>query len=144
MCVWTVVERGVCSVPVRFKMGLTFARFAGLVMLMSGVWLFAGNIGLVGGEYGYGPWVLPWILGTGVASAVGGLFYLLSIDGPRRFRTTRTRRWSWAGMFIGALVPSLIAPFLLLVVLLASPTLFLLQTANGTEEPVAPSDRAHP
>ena len=120
----------------RFKIGLTFARFAGLVMLMSGVWIFAGNIRLVGGEYGYGPWVLPWILGTGVAGAVGGLFYLLSIDGPKRFRTKRTRRWSWLGMMLGALVPSLVAPFLVVIVLLTSPTLFLLDTSQEAKRSV--------
>ena len=115
-------------------MGLIFARFAGLVMLMSGVWLFAGNVGLVGSDHGYGPWVLPWILGAGAAGAMGGVFYLVSFDGPDRFRTRRIRSSAWAGMLIGSLVPSIIAPLLLVVVLLAFPTLFFLRTADVTED----------
>ena len=122
------------------RVGLTLARLAGLVMVMFGVWVFAGNISLVftgepdGG--GFGPWVLPWILGTGLAGAFGGVFYLLSIDGPERFRTKRTRWWSWAGMMLGALVPSLVAPFLVVIVLLTSPTLFLLDTSQEAKRSV--------
>ena len=107
-------------------------------MVMSGLWLFLLNVGLVftgepsGG--GFGPWVLPWILATGLAGAIGGVFYLLSLDGPERFRTKPIRWWSWTGMLLGAVVPSLIAPVLVLIVLLTSPTLFLLDTSEGVRD----------
>ena len=122
------------------RVGLTLARLAGLVMVIFGVWAFAGSIRLfftseTDGS-GFGPWVLPWILGTGLAGAFGGVFYLLSIDGPERFRTKRTRWWSWAGMMLGALVPSIVALFLLLIVLLTSPTLFLLDTSQEAKRSV--------
>ncbi len=106
-------------------MGRTFAKFVGLVIMILGAWVVIINIGEAFRSTGvYQGWILLWILGSGLAGAVGGLFYLVSFDGPQRFRTTRTRLLSWLGMLGGALIPSMILPMLVVLVLAVSPTLF--------------------
>lgn len=106
-------------------MGRTFAKFVGLVVMILGAWVVIINIGeAFGSTGGYQGWILLWIFGSGLAGAVGGLFYLVSFDGPQRFRTTRTRLLSWLGMLGGALIPSMILPMLVVLVLAVSPTLF--------------------
>lgn len=109
--------------------GLTFARFSGLVMVILGGWVFGANVWelLTEGSSGTDTGVLVWILLTGAAGAVGGVLFLLSFDGPERFANRRTRTWGWIGMLAGAFLPSMVSPMLILVVLLASPALFTLE-----------------
>lgn len=110
-------------------MGLTFARFSGLVMVILGGWVFGANVSqlFTEGSSSTDTGVLIWILLTGAAGAVGGLLFLLSFDGPERLANRRTRIWGWIGMLAGAFLPSMVSPMLILVVLLASPALFTLE-----------------
>lgn len=106
-------------------MGRTSAKFVGLVIMILGAWVVIVNLGdAFQARGGYQGWVLLWIFTSGTAGAIGGLFYLVSFDGPDRFRTTRTRVASWFGMLGGALIPSMILPILVVLVLAVSPTLF--------------------
>jgi hypothetical protein len=105
---------------------VTFARFVGLAVLMYGAVIFFGNlIGAVGGA-DYQPfWALYLVLGLGLTGMSGAVCYLLTFDGPERWRTRGRRLLGWFGMMICAFVPSgllfLIAP----LVLLSASTLLL-------------------
>lgn len=114
--------------------GVTFARFVGLVVLILGGWIAGLNawLSLVSGD-GYDGSVLALVLLTGIAGAVGGVAYLLSFDGPKRFRTQRVRLYGWAGMLISALLPTSLTLMILPMVILVSPLLPWLRVAE--EEP---------
>jgi len=96
----------------------TLARLSGLVVLLYGAWMFSINlIEAVTGSNAYEPrWVLFVVLGTGLAGAIGGTLFLLSIDGPPRFRTPMLRAIGWVGMFICSALPTSLFYVMLIMV----------------------------
>lgn len=100
-------------------MGTTLARFVGLVVMILGGWTFWVNVI----DIEYEGLILIWILASGLVGAVGGLFYLLSWDGPERFRTQRTRLWSWAAMVLASLLPTSLTLMIFPMVAIVSPVL---------------------
>lgn len=75
-------------------------------------------------EVSYSGWILAWILFSGIAGAVGGVIYLLSFDGPERFRTRRHRFWGWGAMLLAFLLPTSLTLMLVPLVLLLIPSLY--------------------
>ena len=113
--------------------GRSVARFVGLAFVMLGVWILVVN--LLDIAY-HGRW-LALILGSGAAGAAGGTLYLLSFDGPGRFRSRPTRLVGWVGMLILALLPWSFWFVMQALVLVAVPSLFL------PAKPTAPSGVSH-
>jgi hypothetical protein len=104
----------------------TFARLTGLVVLLYGAWMFSVNLleGVTGSN-GYDPrWMLFLVLGFGLAGAIGGILFLLSLDGPPRFRTRSYRLIGWVGMLICAVLPTSLYYVLLIMVAISSLSLF--------------------
>lgn len=104
----------------------TFARLVGLVVLLYGAWMFSINLlEAVTGSNTYDPrWMLFVVLAFGIAGAIGGTLFLLSLDGPPRFRTRRHRLIGWVGMLICAALPTSLYYVLLLMVAISSVALF--------------------
>lgn len=115
-------------------MGRIFARFvAGSVALLSG-WMFFVNLA---GIQGWNPWVLVWILASGLAGAVGGALYLLSLDGPARFRTKRWRIGGWLAMLAAVLLPTNLTMMLVPLVLALIPSLLTVgRQVEGREDAI--------
>jgi hypothetical protein len=74
----------------------------GLIFVLAGGWLFLVNVA----EVSYSGGVLVWILLSGLVGATGGVLFLLSIDGPMRFRTRRTRLTGWVMMWALVVLPT--------------------------------------
>lgn len=112
-------------------MGLTFARFVGLAVMILGAWIFILNLV----DKGWSDLVLVWILASGLVGAVSGLGFLLSFDGPARFRNRWVRVISWAGMLASVALPTSLTFMLVPMVVLVLPTMFippkLVAEANG-------------
>jgi len=98
-------------------------------MTMLGVWVLAINLI----EDSYSGVIRVWILASGGLGAAGGLLYLLSFDGPDRFRTRWIRLSGWVGMLVLALLPWSFTFLVLPMVLLTIPTL-LVRPDKGSEE----------
>ncbi|HKX75992.1 MAG TPA: hypothetical protein VJR05_11465 [Acidimicrobiia bacterium] len=97
----------------------SYGRLMGLLVAGLGGWIAVSNLG----EGSYMGGTLAWILVSGVFGAVGGVVYLLSFDGPDRFRTPSVRRLAWLGMLVMALLPWSFQFVLLPMLLLTLPTL---------------------
>ncbi len=110
-------------------MGQTYARLIGLAMTLLGIWIVAIN--LIEGSYSGGIWV--WVLGSGALGAIGGVLYLMSFDGPDRFRTGRTRLAGWLGMLVLALLPWSFTFLVVPMVVLAIPTLIAKPEKAGVQ-----------
>jgi hypothetical protein len=103
------------------QMGLMFARLVALAVTLLGGWLFIINLI----ELNYEGWVLAWILVSGLIGAIGGPLFLLSIDGPRRFRVRSWRMSGWLLMLGSVLLPTSFQLYALPLVLLLAPTTLL-------------------
>jgi hypothetical protein len=108
------------------RLGWSLARLVGLAFVLAGGWLFLVNVV----EVSYSGGVLVWILLSGLVGATGGVLFLLSIDGPTRFRTRRTRLVGWVMMWALVALPSALILALAPMMLLTIPTL--------THDPDAP------
>lgn len=86
-----------------------FSRLVGLAFVLLGVWVLLVNVVEVlsvnGVEDRYAGWILVWILSAGFLGALGGVLFLLSFDGPARFRNRRVRFVGWLGILFLALLP---------------------------------------
>lgn len=106
-------------------MGVTFARFVGLLILILGGWAASSFIWALFAEDSQTESLVLVILVVlmWLAGAVGGLLYLLSFDGPSRFRTQKTRMWGWIGMLAAGLVPTSLTLMILPLVAAVIPLL---------------------
>jgi hypothetical protein len=106
-------------------MGVTFARFVGLMVLILGGWAATSFIWALFTEDSRTEslGLVALVVFMWLAGAVGGLFYLLSFDGPNRFRTQKTRMWGWIGMLAAGLVPTSLTLMILPLVAAVIPLL---------------------
>lgn len=119
-------------------MGWTFARFVAVSVAILSGWMFVVNLPLE--DRGWEPWALIWILVSGLAGAVGGVLYLLSIDGPHRFRTRAYRVSGWVAMLAAVLLPTSLTIMLVPLVLVLIPSLFAIpRRADDTDRAVTSS-----
>ena len=92
------------------------------------------------GETRYDPWwILPIVLFAGAVAAAGGTLFLLSLDGPTRFRTMRIRSWAVILMLSGGLLPTSLTLFVVPLTLLMLPSLFVSFPGESSEDEVATS-----
>jgi hypothetical protein len=111
-----------------------YGRLVGLIFALVGVWVLIVNLS----ARSYSGWVLVWILAAGLAGAAGGVLYLLSFDGPVRFRNRTSRLLGWGGMVFLSVLPTSLILVLFPMVLLAIPTLYLRESeATPPAEPTA-------
>ena len=110
-------------------LGLMLARLVALAVAAHGLWMFVINAI----ELDYDGWVLAWILLAGLAGVAGGLLFLLSFDGPRRFRTRTWRMWGWGLMLGSVLLPTSFGVFLVPLVVLVLPGFLIV--GNPGDEP---------
>lgn len=109
------------------SIGWMFARLIALAVAVVSGWMFVINVA----EMDYDGLILIWILVSGVAGVAGGVLYLLSIDGPVRYRTRRTRFLGWAAMLAAMLLPSSLSFFLLPILAVLIPSLFTIDSGSG-------------
>ena len=110
-----------------------FARFVGLLFALLGGWIFAVNIF----DDSYSGTVFAWIIVAGVSGAIGGVLYLLSFDGPTRFRTLKVRLTGWVGMLLLGLLPWSFAFLMIPLLLLTIPTLFTKGQSRSPNRPAS-------
>jgi hypothetical protein len=101
------------------RIGWSLARFVALTVMLLGAWILIVNLA----EMGYETWVLAWVLFSGLAGLLGGIAYLLSIDGPESVRTRQWRIWGWIGLLASVTLPHSFTLVVLPAVLLLIPTL---------------------
>ena len=111
-----------------------FARLTGLVVLLYGTWMVTINLfeAVTGSNTYEPPWMMFVVLGFGASGAVGGTLFLLSIDGPPRFRTPMIRAIGWVGMFICSALPTSL--FYLLLIMVAISAVVLLKPIDQVPE----------
>ena len=114
------MQRGL--LPIARGIGRSLARFAGLSFALLGAWIFAVNITL--GSYSAA--IRIWILSAGLMGLVGGVMFLLSFDGPARFRIRRARIAGWLGMLGLASVPTSLSFLLVGMLILTVPSVLRL------------------
>jgi hypothetical protein len=79
----------------------------GLAVLLFSLVVFAGNLaGALGGAAYDTPGLLLLIVGAGAIGLTGSIIFLLSLDGPERWRTIGWRAVGWVGMMIAAILPT--------------------------------------
>lgn len=85
----------------------TLSRFIGLTVFLWAAWILVNGSrdALTGVVYDQ-LWT-PWLMvGIAVVGLVGSVTFLLTFDGPRRWRTRGRRFLGWFGMMFCALLPS--------------------------------------
>ena len=109
------------------RFAATYARLVGLMVALLGAWLVSVNvIEHVLGENTYEPAsFLYLVIGLGLTGLVGGVAFLLSWDGPERFRSRAVRVMGWLGMVFMSLLPWTFSFVLFPLVALAGLTLFV-------------------
>jgi hypothetical protein len=103
-----------------------YGRLTGVLMLLYGGSIFAGNVMGMSAIYGYDtPGIMLAILAFGMVGFLSALGFLLSFDGPSGWRTTKKRAVTWIGMFLCALLPSSPIIIVLPMVVLAAVTILV-------------------
>jgi hypothetical protein len=99
--------------------------------------MFLGNliVGVAGADIEN--WVLVLVLTAAALGAAGAVLFLLSFDGPARWRTRSWRIAGWSGMFLCVMLPTGLSFFLLPLVGVASLTLAMKPVPPTPSEPVA-------
>lgn len=115
-------------------MGRVFARFVAVSVALISGWTFVVNVAQPGS---WETWAYLWITASGLLGTVGGVAFLLSLDGPARFRVKRLRLGGWVMMLLAVLLPTSLTFMLVPLVLVLIPTLFTVNRDNqAKEEPV--------
>ena len=103
-----------------------YGRLTGVLMLLYGGSIFAGNVMGMSTIYGYdSPGILLAILAFGMVGFLSAFGFLLTFDGPSGWRTTKKRAATWIGMFVCALLPSSLIVIVLPMVVLAAVTILV-------------------
>ncbi|HSM46014.1 MAG TPA: hypothetical protein VK969_13445, partial [Acidimicrobiia bacterium] len=102
--------------------------FVALAVILLSAWLFVAKALEVRHE----GLIFVWILISGLAGTAGGVLYLLSIDGPGRYRTRALRTAGWAMMLAAMTLPSSLSFFMLPMVALLFPTLVVIPKGDET------------
>jgi hypothetical protein len=89
------------------RIAATYARLIGILTALFGAWLVLVNVVEHGlGENTYEPpSVLYMVIGFGLVGLIGSVAFLLSWDGPDRFRSKGLRLVGWLGMVFMTLLP---------------------------------------
>lgn len=95
------------------KAYLWLGRFVGTAVFLYSAYLLVVWIAEIisGGRYEF-LWIAIWILGSAFVGTAASLLFLLTIDGPVRWRTAGMRMASWWLMFLSILLPTSISFFL--------------------------------
>jgi len=112
-------------------MGRVYARFVAVSVAILSAWLFVINVAQPGA---WEPWIYVWITASGLVGMAGGVIYLLSLDGPRRFRTRLSRWGGWVMMLVAVALPTSLTVMLVPLVALLIPTLFTVDQDDGARE----------
>lgn len=98
-----------------------YARFVAVSILLVGIRLLAVNLG----ENKFDD-TLAWIyvIAAGLTGVSGGVLYLMSLDGPIRYRTRTFRGLGWVLMLFTAALPSSLMLMTLPMVIVLIPGLF--------------------
>ena len=114
--------------PLLQWMGRMLVRFVGLIFVLYGLLLFAGTVvDLVQGDVDADTplWAVTWFLASGLAALVGGVIFILSFDGPPRWRT-RLRRGGGVGLMLASsLLPSTVGSIVFVFALLTIPSMWV-------------------
>lgn len=94
----------------------------GLMFVLLGVGVVGVN--LIDHDDMWGP-TFALVLGAGALALIGGVTYLVGIDGGPGFRSRGVRAVGWTLMLLPALLPSTWSIVLIPILLLALPTLFI-------------------
>jgi hypothetical protein len=111
------------------RLAQLFYRLMGLASAILGTWILVTNLV----DISYSSWILAWILSAGLLGAVGGVLFLLSFDGPVRFRNRQMRLLGWAGMLFLAFLPWSFQFVMLPLVLLVLPALSESDSTSWTD-----------
>lgn len=101
--------------------------------------MFLGNLVMAvveGNRYDAG-WVLFLVLAAAAVGLAGAVLFLLSFDGPTKWRTRTWRIVGWSGMILCLLLPTGISFFLLPLAGLAALTLGMKPVPPASPEEVA-------
>jgi len=100
-----------------------YGRFVGITILLYGAWLFGGNVVVyMISDTQDSPGVVLLILASGLVGFLSAVGFLLTFDGPPRWRNTKRRAAAWIGMFLCALLPSSFVIIVLPLVVMAALT----------------------
>ena len=103
-----------------------YGRFVGIAVLLYGGWIFGGNaVVYIVSDTQDSPVVALAILASGLLGFLSALGFLLTFDGPNRWRNTKRRAATWMGMFLCGLLPSSLVIFVLPLVVLAALTILV-------------------
>lgn len=111
-------------------MGWMYARFVAVSVALLGGVMFFNNLA----DKGFSRWEWIWIIASGLAGFVGGVSYLLTIDGPERFRQRWIRAAAWSAMLSSVLLPTSLTFMLVPLTLVLAPTLFLGWPKPGADD----------
>lgn len=112
--------------PLLQWMGRMLVRFVGLIFLLYGLLLFVGSlIDMAQGEVDAPWWAIAWVLASGLVALVGGVTFILSFDGPPRWRS-RLRRGVGVGLMLASsLLPSTVGSVVFVFAILSIVTMWV-------------------
>ncbi len=112
--------------PLLQWMGRMLARFVGVIFVLYGALLFFGNLfGLIGGNVDAPWWAILWVLASGALAMAGGVFFILTFDGPGPWRAKRRRATAVALMMLSSFVPSTVGAITFVFAVLAVPSIWV-------------------
>ena len=104
-------------------MGRMLARFVGLIFVLYGALLFFGNLfSYFGGNVDAPWWAISWVLASGLVAMGGGAGFIVTFDGPEKWRTRKRRAIAVAMMMLSSFVPSTVGAITFVLALLATPS----------------------
>lgn len=110
-----------------------YGRFVGIAVLLYGGWIFAGNaVVYLISDTQDSPAVVLGILAVGLLGFCSALSFLLTFDGPNRWRNTKRRAAAWVGMFVSSLLPASLIVIVLPMVTLAALTILVAPEPSPT------------
>lgn len=107
-------------------MGRMLARFVGLIFVLYGALLFFGNLfSYFGGNVEAPWWAILWVLVSGAVAMAGGAGFILTFDGPERWRTRKSRALAVAMMMLSSFVPSTVGAITFVFAVLTIPSIWV-------------------